>query len=362
MPATITTNTITVNDKAHPPRLWLPQRVLFTPSSLETPWGQQIHNRVSALNLPVEELSSNRINIFKGMDEREIYRVAKTTLAVVTAPPSSLKLSPIPPSADWQFHIAQGCPAHCQYCYLAGSLTGAPIIRVYANLPEILDNLVSYYKPKADTTFEVSCYTDPLAIEHLTGSLSECIRFFGNYPQAHLRVVTKFDAIDELVSLPHNGQTRIRVSVNAAPISNRFEGGTASVEARLTALRKLALPQGKGEGGYRVGIVIAPIMLIDNWRYHYTCLFEQIEKALDFECDLTFELITHRFTAKSKKVIQTWYPQTKLDLDENKRSIKHNKFGGMKYVYELEEMKMMRQFFEGEIARRFPSSQLLYWT
>ena len=45
---------------------------------------------------------------------------------------------PIPPSADWRIDLARGCPAHCQYCYLAGSLTGPPVTRVYANLDEVL--------------------------------------------------------------------------------------------------------------------------------------------------------------------------------------------------------------------------------
>jgi spore photoproduct lyase len=58
-----------------------------------------------------------------------------------------MKLNPIPPSADWQFHLAQGCPAHCQYCYLAGSLSGIPITKVYANLPQILEALAAYEKP-----------------------------------------------------------------------------------------------------------------------------------------------------------------------------------------------------------------------
>jgi spore photoproduct lyase len=109
---------------------------------------------------------------------------------VVVASKSARKLQPIPPSADWQFHIAEGCPAHCQYCYLAGSLSGPPVTRVYANLPEILDGLPKFLgagqvtsvpndRREEGTTFEVSYYTDPLGIEHLTGSLSECIRYFG---------------------------------------------------------------------------------------------------------------------------------------------------------------------------------------
>ena len=49
------------------------------------------------------------------------------------APPTKLRLQPIPPSADWRFDLAEGCPAHCQYCYLAGSLQGPPVTRAYAS-------------------------------------------------------------------------------------------------------------------------------------------------------------------------------------------------------------------------------------
>ncbi|MES1022839.1 spore photoproduct lyase family protein [Gloeocapsa sp. BRSZ] len=343
-------------------RLWMPERVLFTPAALDQPWGQQILSRVQALNLPIEELPQNRLSGLRGDSERETYQIAKRTLAVVTAPPSHFKLSPIPPSADWQFHLAEGCPAHCQYCYLAGSLQGPPVIRVFANLPQILENLATYERPDTATTFEVSCYTDPLGIEHLTGSLAECIRYFGTRSDAHLRWVSKFDAVDELIDLPHNGHTRCRVSVNAAPVSGRFEGGTASVASRLQALRKLALPHSQGGGGYPVGIVIAPIMLIDDWELHYTRLFDEMSTSLDFSCDLTFELISHRFTPKSKEVLQTWYPHSKLDMEEDKRSVKRNKFGGTKYVYDTEDMKALRRFFEREIARRFPEARILYWT
>lgn len=344
------------------PRLWIPERVVFTPAALDEPWGQQILNRVQSLELPVEELPRNRLTGLRGESERDTYNIAKRTLAVVTAPPSSLKLSPIPPSADWQFHIAEGCPAHCQYCYLAGSLQGPPVIRVFANLPQILENLGAYEQAGKATSFEVSCYTDPLGIEHLTGSLAECIRYFGTRQDAYLRWVTKFDAVEHLLDLPHNGYTRCRVSVNATPVSGRFEGGTASVASRLMGLRKLALPPEKGGGGYPIGLVIAPIMLLDDWEMHYTHLFDQISEALDFECDLTFELISHRFTPGSKEVLQTWYPHSKLDMDEEKRSVKRNKFGGTKYVYDADIMKKLRRFFENEIAQRFPKAKILYWT
>ena len=348
--------------------LWKPKQVLFTPAALEEEWGQQIYERIQRLGIPSKKLKNNRVTGLRGETERETYARAKQTMAVVAAPPSAFKLQPIPPSADWQFHLAEGCPAHCQYCYLASSLTGPPVIRVFANLPAILENTRNYIgrkkvsDPVGPTTFEVSCYTDPLSLEHLTGSLSECIRFFGEQDDQNLRWVSKFNAVEPLLALEHNGHTRCRVSVNAQAVSKGFEGGTATVQARLQALRQLALPREKGGGGYPVGLVVAPIMAFEGWEQGYEELFEQIAAALDFECDLTFELITHRFTAKSKEVLTEWYPNSKLDMQMDARTTKRNKFGGIKYVYDKETTKALRGFFEEKIEKCFPFAELLYWT
>lgn len=343
-------------------KLWQPNEVLFTQSALHEPFGEQIYARVKDLGLPVTELSGDRLPVLRGGDERETYRRAKRTLAVVTAPPSMMQLQPIPPSADYQFHLAQGCPAHCQYCYLAGSLSGPPVTRVYANLPDILKNLEHYRQPGKPTTFEASCYTDPLALEHLTGSLSTCIMHFENSEGMNLRWVSKFDNVDPLLHLQHGGHTRPRLSLNAQPVTQRLEGGTASLEARLAALRKLALPRSEGGGGYPIGVVIAPIMPIENWQEHYRHLLHRIEETLNFPCDLTFELISHRFTAKSKELLESWYPNSSLDMNEETRAKKRNAFGGLKFVYTKEMMIELRNFFETELDRRFPKAKILYWT
>ena len=348
--------TTTLSRTSSKSNLWLPKQVLVTPAAEAEDWGQEIIARVKSFDIPVKKLKQNRITGLRGKNERETYAIAKNTLAIVNAPPSQLKLTPIPPSADWQFHLAQGCPAHCQYCYLAGSLSGVPVVKVYGNLPQILANLKNYEQEGKNTTYEVSCYTDPLGIEHLTASLAECIRYFGTRDGAYLRWVSKFDCVDELLNLPHNGHTRCRVSVNADPISHSMEGGTATVAQRLQALRKLALH------GYPIGIVLAPIMPIADWQQHYSNLFEQIARTLDIDCNLTFELITHRFTPKSKEVLQTWYPKSKLDLEENNRSQKRNKFGGVKYVYHRDTMDELKEFIQEKIDFNFPQAQILYWT
>ncbi|PJJ59881.1 spore photoproduct lyase [Hymenobacter chitinivorans DSM 11115] len=348
--------------RTHSAKLWLPKRVLFTPDALQEPFGQQMYERAQAHGLDIELLKSNRLTGLRGADVRETYRNAKNTLAVVCAPPGALKLQPTPPSADWQMNLAEGCPAHCQYCYLAGSLQGPPVVRAYANLPKLLEATASYEQAGRRTSFEVSCYTDVLGIEHLTGSLAECIRYYGRREGAQLRFVSKYDQVDSLLGLPHNGHTRARFSLNAEPIARRLEGGTASVEARLRALRQLALPRAQGGGGYPVGVVLAPIMPIPGWREHYTTLLDRLAATLDFDCDLTVEMISHRFTPGSKDVLLQWYPNTSLDLEEAGRAVKRNKFGGTKYVYQPEDMRTLKQFFFTEWQRRFPGAPIQYWT
>lgn len=370
------TRPISSSIDTRPARLWMPRRVVFTPDALNEPFGQQIHERISALDLPIEVMKNNRITGLRGADDRETYRMAKNTLAIVNAPPSAFKLQPIPPSADWQMNLAEGCPAHCQYCYLAGSLAGPPVVRAYANLPAMLANTAQYEQlsPKGIskrrgelTSFEVSCYTDVIGIEHLTGSLAECMRYFSGRENAQLRFVTKYNQVESLLPLDHKGHTRARVSLNAEPIARRLEGGTASVEARLQALRQLALPKELGGGGYPVGIIIAPIMPIPDWREHYTHLLDRIAHVLDFgpgiiPADVNVEFISHRFTPGSKDVLQSWYPNTTLDMDEANRAEKRNKFGGTKYVYMPDEMKALKRFFYDEWQHRFPSAPVLYWT
>jgi spore photoproduct lyase len=352
----------TIISPVKPAKLWMPKRVVFTPEALEEPFAQKIYERVSNYNLLVEIMKNNRVTGLRGETEKETYKIAKNTLAIVNAPPSAFKLRPIPPSADFQFHLAEGCPAHCQYCYLAGSLQGPPAIRVFGNLPLILDNTLRYDIPGRITSFEASCYTDPLSIEHLTGSLAQTIKFFGQRNDAHLRFVTKFDSVDPLLDLDHNGHSRWRLSLNANPISRRLEGGTSSISARIKALRKLALPRSVGGGAYPIGVVLAPIMPIENWQQEYSLLFDELKQNLDFENDLTFELITHRFTAGSKEVLSGWYPNSSLEMNEETRAAKTNKFGGTKYVYTRQVMTEMKTFFHQEIQQRFPKAKILYWT
>ena len=355
------------------PTLWTPKRVLVTRAAAEQPHTAEILRRCEAAGVEdVQLLPGDRLTGLAGESERETYARAKSTLAVVVSPPSALKPQPIPPSADWRLDLARGCPAHCQYCYLAGSLGGPPITRAYANLDDVLGQIPAYAgrgtvtsgtaeRGHEGTTFELSCYTDPLGIEHLTGGLATAVRRVGEGrygDDVSLRFTTKFDAVDELLTLPHGRRTRVRFSLNAEEVAGRFEGGTARLPERLGALRRLAL------AGYPVGLTLAPVMPIPEWRTAYRTLLEDVTAALAGvpDLDLTAEVITHRFTPKSKDVLLGWYPRTRLEMDEEQRSQKRSKFGGVKYVFPKETMTEMRTWFTATLDELLPEAQLLYWT
>lgn len=195
---------------AAPTRLWVPKHVVITRSAAGLPHTAEIVRRCEAAGVSdIRVLSGDAITGLRGDTERETYARAKSTLAVVVAPPSSLKPQPIPPSADWRIDLAKGCPAHCQYCYLAGSLSGPPVARVFANLDEVLAGIGTHAgrgtvtsgtveRGHEGTTFELSCYTDPLGIESVTGSLAAAISRVGAGEfgdDVQLRFTTKFDDV-----------------------------------------------------------------------------------------------------------------------------------------------------------------------
>nr|WP_231503161.1 hypothetical protein [Blastococcus sp. URHD0036] len=241
---------------------------------------------------------------------------------------------------------------------------------MWADLDEALSGLDGYVgagtvtsgtaaRGDEGTTFEASCYTDPLALEHLTGGLAAAITHFDTHDWSgpvQLRATTKFDDVAGLLDLPHGGRTRLRFSVNATSVDRRFEGSTAKVPARLAALGAVAA------AGHPVGLTIAPIMPVEGWREEYGALLDDVAAVLPPGADLTVECITHRFTPGSKETLLDWYPRTRLEMDESRRTTKRGKFGAVKHVYPKETMAELRSWFERELPARLPSARLLYWT
>ena len=105
-------------------------------------------------------------------------------------------------------------------------------------------------------------------------------------------------------------------------------------------------------------------MPVPEWRSEYGNLLAEVARELDGvpKPDLTVELITHRFTARSKEILLDWYPRTQLEMAEDLRRQKRGKFGALKYVYPAPVMSELKQWFAREVPAVLPAARLLYFT
>ena len=338
--------------------IFIPKRVFFEPKALDYPIGQEMYKRFQDMKVPILFTGShNRVTGIPGKTTQEAYREAKSTLVVGVR--KKLDFAGCKPSAHYQLPLTTSCSSMCEYCYLATTLGKKPYLRVYVNIDEVLDQASHYIKERAPeiTWFEGAATSDPIPTEYLTGLLYKTIEFFGADPLGRFRFVTKHDQVDSLLTAKHQGHTRFRFSINAAPIIEKYEHKTPSLSQRVAAAAKVAIH------GYPIGFIIAPIFYYPGWEVDYHALVKELDVQLPHEVrkDVTFELISHRFTPKAKKNILEIFPQTTLPLEEEERKYKYGQFGYGKYIYQSETMKDMKTYMEKEIQNYFPQAQIDYF-
>ena len=334
--------------------LFYPEVAVFEPEAFNYELGRRLHAEFQSRGVSLQIAPShNRLEV-AGTDHCQRFHHAKQMVAVGVK--HTLTPQPCRPSADYRLVLNTSCPAKCHYCYLAASLGERTYVRLYVNVDEILQSAVKLIKKKGHeiTTFEASSSSDPVAIEHLTGSLRQAIEFFGRQLYGRLRVVTKSDHVDSLLDAVHAGHTRFRFSINAEAIIDQYEEATASLEGRLNAAGRVH------RAGYPLGFIIAPLILYEGWRRGYEALLDKLADSLPPAAthDLTFELIMHRFTQRSRRLILERFPGTTLAMDTQDRI--HKGFG--KYVYKPQKAQELEDVLRSYITERFPYAQVEYFT
>jgi spore photoproduct lyase len=336
-------------------KLFKPKRVFIEEGALKYSLAQELDDKFKSQGIPVEYIEShNRLNPKEEMSPTALFNWTKETLVVGVK--KTLRFQSCQPSADYRLVTNTSCPAKCEYCYLAKSLGSASYLRVYVNIDEILEAVKKHIKKGEGeiVTFEASSSSDPLAVEHLTGSLQQMIDFFAKEEKGRLRVVSKFAFVDKLLDLHHNSHTKFRFSINSNYVIDSFEHLTASLKERIVAANKIQ------QAGYPLGFIVAPLMLYEGWQEGYKEMLLNLHKELSSPEDkeLSFELIMHRFTTKSKNLIEARFPNTKLTLD--KERYQHKGFG--KYVYPADEAEELKTFMEDNIKELFPQAKIEYFT
>jgi spore photoproduct lyase len=332
-----------------------PDLIFFEDEALSYPLGDKLYQLFLGRGMNVRRTGShNRITGLPGDNPREKFFKAKRTLVVGVR--RGLDFETCRPSAHYQLPLVTGCPGLCRYCYLLTNLGRRPYIRIYANQDEILARAGEYLAQQGPevTVFEGAANSDPLAVEEFSGAMALAIEFFAGHPGGRFRFVTKFASVEPLLHLDHQGATRIRFSVNSEQVIQKFEQATSPLAARLDAAAKVAA------AGYPLGFMIAPIITGEGWEDQYRQLLEKLHPFTSIR-NLSFELITHRFTARAKKVICELFPQHGLPLEESERTFKWGQFGYGKYVYPKNSKQKIEAWFRSSLGERFPLASIDYF-
>ncbi|WP_372996968.1 spore photoproduct lyase [Lutispora sp.] len=336
--------------------MFVPNRVIFEKDALQYSKAIELFDYFRSKGIEIITLNSNRVQGIPGDNLAEKYAEGKRTLVIGVR--KTLKFQTCKPSAHFQLPLVSGCVGQCEYCYLNTQLGDKPYIRAYVNIDEILEQAGKYIKERGDeiTIFEGAATSDPLPVEPYTKGLTKAIEFFAKQAKGRFRFVTKFANVEDFIDVEHGGHTSVRFSLNINEVIKSYEHKTPSVRKRIEAASKVI------EKGYPTGFLIAPVFLEGDWKKEYDALLKILKDNISHmpNKDISFEIISHRFTTKAKNRILQVFPETTLPMNEENRSYKYGQFGYGKYIYNKEQINDMKEFFWETITNYFPEGKILY--
>lgn len=335
-----------------------PETAIFKENALEYPLGKELYKKFNSDDKIKTYTISPRGRFPFDYDlpqHRQFYRAKKTVIIAVR---TLNRFQSCKPSAHYQLPLVTGCPGHCQYCYLSTNLGKNPYIKIYVNLKQIYERVKKYINERSPekTIFEGAATSDPLPVEKYSGSLAKTIEFFAQSRLGRFRFVTKFSEVDSLLNIDHQKHTEFRFSLNSNYAVEKFEPATPSPKERIKAAVRVQ------KAGYPLGFLIAPIFIYDSWQSEYRELLSTLAAQLKSKGkDISFELISHRFTAGAKKIINNVYLHHKLPMNEKEREFKYGQFGYGKYLYPKDVRKNMETFFQKTIRDILPEAKIKYF-
>jgi spore photoproduct lyase len=175
--------------------------------------------------------------------------------------------------------ISNGCPYFCTYCYLAYIYREyLPFIKLNINYGKMCDEISDLAAcAQNPISFNVGEMLDSLALDHVSLLTSRLIPLFSRLSNGYLMMLTKSSNVDGLLSLTPSSQTVLSWSLNAQPMIDAFETGTADLDERIEAARRCQ------EHGYRIRLRIDPGILYDSWRRDYADLIRKSLTAIEPE-------------------------------------------------------------------------------
>ena len=250
-------------------------------------------------------------------------------------------------------YTSSGCTAMCMYCYLVCNYNKCAYLRLFVNREEMLNKIIkTAEKSEKNLTFEIGSNSDLVLENEITGNLVWTIENFANSKKGMLTFPTKFDMIDDILTLNHQGKIIVRMSVNPQEIITKVEFGTSPLKNRVEAINKLK------EAGYKIGILIAPVVLVDGWEKLYSDLIKYLYENLSEKVkkDVFFEIIFMTYSYVHRMINQDAFPNA-IQLYEQEKMTGR---GRGKYMYRKDIREEGEKFFREQLSKYFKENTILY--
>lgn len=324
--------------------------VYYEPATLKYELGQKIREKYA--NLPwIEIQSHNRIPEFSNSKNKDFPKLKHHLIIGIR---KTHKYVPNSKVSDWLVpYTSSGCRAMCLYCYLVCNYNKCAYLRLFVNREQMMDKLLkSASLSPGPQTFEIGSNSDLILENTITGNLPWTIERFAREGRGHLTFPTKFEMVEPLLNLDHRGKTIFRMSVNPSEIIRQVEFGTSPLDARIRALNAMC------EAGYPVGLLIAPIVLLPDWKNLYEDLIEHLSKELSDKVRHSgfIEIILMTYSFVQNAINNEAFPHAIQPFDHTLMTGR----GRGKYCYRTEVRVEVEAFLREKLAQYLGNMPILY--
>lgn len=208
-------------------------------------------------------------------------------------------------------------------------------------------------KSEKNLVFEIGSNSDLILENMITNNLPWTIEnFVSKSEKGMLTFPTKFDMVDSILNLNHEGRIIVRMSVNPKEIIRQIEIGTSPLKNRVEAINKLKM------AGYKVGILIAPVIMVENWREQYEELVKYLYENLNEEVkkDVFFEVIFMTYSYIHKMINQEAFPNVINLYNKDIMTVR----GRGRYMYKKEIKEEGSIFLKELLKKYFPNNEVKY--
>lgn len=327
-----------------------PDAIYYEPEALEYPLGIKLKEKFGNKDwIPIkshnsiEEMQKNQNREFARMKQHLIVGVRKTHKYTENHKVSDYLVP----------YTSSGCSAMCLYCYLVCSYNKCSYLRVFVNREQMMDRLVKTGKTSDKLlTFEIGSNSDLVLENTITENLPWTIEEFAKRGKGHITFPTKFSMVEALLPLDHHGKTIFRMSVNPEDIIRRIEIGTSQLIDRIQALNKM------NEAGYPTGLLIAPVIMLEDWQTLYGELIDILRSELSESVKNTsfIEVIFMTYSYVQNAINKDAFPNAPRLFDTERQTGR----GKGKYCYREPLRTEGEVFFRNKLSKALPNMKILY--